>query len=381
MAKHWISVAACVAALAHGRADAHHSEAVFDLEPRARIELRGVIVDFKLRSPHASFVVDARVLDADGDERGSAVARWEVEWEAAPMLQTLGVDAQTFTRGDPISIVAAPHRDPKFRFVKALAVYDAFGEEYVMANSNRLFSPTLRAAAAALSDEGDAPATPLPVATAGAGLSGRWQQPLLEFGQDGPNLPLNDAGMAAWRNYDRKSSPANTCEPISVPAVFLAPFFLFELRIDAERALLYNEAYELRRTVPLDGTTAAVDDGGWFGRARGRVESGTLIVESRDFRASKWGLGHEEAHGGADVPSSPQKTLVERFTALPDGRTLAYEYTLYDPVYMTQPYTARVELTRVPDDAEMYRYECDLESAAMWSRDATDPPLRVEEPR
>ena len=378
MVKRWLLMAAGVAAMA-GRVHAHHSGAVFDLEPEARIELRGVVVDFKLRSPHASFVVDARVFAANGGERASAVARWEVEWEAGPMLQTLGVQPDTFAPGDPISIVAAPHRDAAFRFAKALAVADAFGGEYVMANSNRLFSPSLRAAAAALADEEAAAALPAVAAT--DSLEGRWQQPLLELTVGHPHLPLNDAGMAAWRDYDRKSSPANLCEPLSVPSVFWAPFFLFELRIDGQRAVLYNEAYEIRRTVPLDGTTAAVDERGWFGRARGRLESGTLVVESSGFPPSRWGLGHEEAHGGADVPSSPQKTLVERFSVLPDGRTLAYEYTLHDPVYMTEPHTARIELTRVPDGTAMYRYECDLESAAMWSRNADDPPLRIEQPR
>lgn len=381
MVKPWVFVAAGVAAIAIGRVHAHHSGAVFDLEPEARIELRGVVIDFKLRSPHASFVVDARAFEPNGGELGAAVARWEIEWEAAPLLQTLGVEPDTFVRGDAVSIVAAPHRDPTFRFAKALWVADAFGDEYVMAGSNRLFSPTLREAAAALADEPAADAPAVPGAAETASLAGRWQQPLLEFATDGPNLPLNEAGMAAWRGYDRKSSPANTCEPLSVPAVFLAPAFLFELRIDAQRAVLYNEAYEIRRTVPLDGTTAAVDERGWFGRARGRIDGGALVVESSDFPASKWGLGHDEAHGGADVPSSAEKMLVERFTVLPDGRTLVYEYTLHDPVYMTRPHTARVELTRVPDGTQMYRYECDLESAAMWSRSAADAPLRVEEAR
>jgi hypothetical protein len=351
---------------------------VFDLDAASRIELRGVVVDFKLRSPHASFVVDARAFDPDGDERGAAVARWEVEWESAPMLKTLGIDAETFAAGDAITILAAPHRDSTFRFAKALRVGDAFGDEFVMADSDRLFSPTIRAAAAALGGDADEDA---PVVPARKDLAGRWQQPLLEFPADGPNLPLNEAGMSAWGNYVRKESPANTCEPVSVPSVFLAPFFLFELRLEGQQAVLYNEPYDIVRTVPLDGTTAAVDERGWFGRARGRIENGALVVESSGFPASKWGLGHDEAHGGKDVPSSAQKTLVERFSVLPDGRTLVYEYTLGDPMYLARPYTGRVELTRVPDDAAMYDYDCDLESARMWSRDAGDPPLRVGEQR
>jgi hypothetical protein len=244
-----------------------------------------------------------------------------------------------------------------------------------MENSNRLFSPSLREAAAALS--GERPRDEPPRVVAGTSLAGRWQQPLLEFSSGSPNLPLNEAGVAAWRSYDRKASPANTCEPLNVPSVFLAPFFLFDLRIDGQRAVLHSEAYDIVRTVPFGRRAAAVDASGRFGRARARFEGDTLVVESRDYPVSKWGLGHDEAHGGADVPSSAQKKLTERFALTSDGRTLVYTYELFDPVYMTGPHTGRVELARVPDDVRMYAYECDIESAAMWSRSATDAPLRV----
>ena len=45
-------------ALGANIAGAHHSTAVFTMDKV--VELRGVVVDFKLRSPHSSFVVDAR---------------------------------------------------------------------------------------------------------------------------------------------------------------------------------------------------------------------------------------------------------------------------------------------------------------------------------
>lgn len=364
----WPSVAAAVALVGYSAAQAHHSGAVFD--QTTMIELHGVVVDFKLRSPHASFVIDGRIFE-NGEPKEPA-ARWEVEWESAPMLRTLGVEPDTFSVGDEIEVIATPHRDRTFRFVHALSVTDAFGDVYVMANSDRLFSPSLRHAAAAVGSDtitelAADDATPL-----APQLAGRWQQPLIEFAAGVPSLPLNEAGMAAWRNYDRQRSPANVCEPINVPDMFAAPFFLFDLRIDARQAVLHSEIYGIVRTVPLSGAAAVAEPSGRFGTVSGRMEGGALVVGSRDYPASGWGLGIEEMHGGAVIPSSERKTLTERFSVTPDGRTLVYAYTLYDPVYMTEPYVGRVELTRVPDDVEMHAYECDLESAAMWSRRSTD---------
>lgn len=379
MRTRWARVGACIAASWCVCSQAHHSGAVFD--GTTEIELRGVVVDFKLRSPHASFVVDATVFE-NGEPRADGAGRWEVEWESAPMLKTLRIDAQTFAPGDEVVILVNPHRDPMFRFARALRVTDEFGSEYVMATSTRLFSPSLRDAAAAVGESiRDEPTGAAATAAGVAKLVGRWQQPLLQFPAGTSNLPLNAAGMAAWNAYQRKQSPANDCEPINIPDLVSAPFFLFDLRIDQGRAVLHHEAYAVVRTVPLTGAPKAADPAGRFGRVSGRIENDVLIVESARYRRSAWGLGIEEMHGGAIIPSSDRKTVTERFSATPDGRTLVYTYTLYDPAYMTAPHTGRVELTRVPDDVEMYEYDCDTESAAMWSRDRSDPSLRVGDER
>lgn len=350
---------------------AHHSTAVFALDKT--VEIRGVVVDFKLRSPHSSFVVDGRVF-ADGKAAG-AVERWEVEWEALPPLRTVGVEAATFKAGEAITISASPHRDPNFKFAHAQVVTAANGNVYGFAQSNRIYSPSLQAVTGKTAE---APVAAAPGAGGMARLVGRWQQPLTPPGNESA-LPLNDAALAAWRGYDRKLSPANTCESMAVPDVFMAPFYLFDLRLDAHNVLLHNEAYDIRRTVPLEGAAARVDARGQHGVATARAEGDALVVESRGFPPSKWGLGAEvqPLGGGADVPSSDQKVLTERFKVSDDGRTLVYEFTLNDAAYLRKPYAGRVELTRVPDSAQMYPYECDPESAAMWSRDAKDKPLRV----
>jgi hypothetical protein len=351
--------------------EAHHSAAVFDADKV--IELRGTVVDFKLRSPHSSFVVDARAFSEDGVALDDHVARWEVESESVPVLRSLGVDASTFEPGDQLTIRAAPHRDPAFKFAHSLAIVDAFGVEYVMANSNRLYSPSLRARAG-LAQKDVALSS---VAPGIASLQGRWQQPLTRFASGGPGLPLNDAGRNAWRGYDRKQSPANACEPINVPDIFFSAFFLFEIRIDRRVAVLHNEYYDVVRSVSFATELSPAEASGRFGVAAARIDGDTLVVESRDFPPSRWGLGIEEAHG-ADVPSSERKTLTERFTVQPDGQTLVYEYTLADPAYMTGPHSGRVELTRVPDGTPFYPFVCDAESASLWSRKRGEAPLRTE---
>jgi len=342
--------------------------------------LRGVVVDFKLRSPHSSFIVDARVF-ADGQSRGGGVERWEVEWDALAGLRTVGIEPTTFKPGDAVTIKGSPHRDPSFKFMHATVVTAANGNEYSIFTSDRVYSPSIKQAVEA--SGGKLALKESPAVAAGAhGIArfvGRWQQPVtLPTGTESV-LPLNPAGVAARNSYDRKLSPANTCEPMTVPDVFMAPFYLFEVKLDGQRVVLHNEAYDVSRTVLLSGEAAPADPRGQFGIAKGRLEGDTLVVESSGFPASKWGLGAEvQVFGaGADVPSSAKKTVTERYTVSEDGRTLVLDYTMNDPEYMTKPYSGRVELTRVPDTTAIYPYECDPESAAMWSRDAKDKTLRV----
>jgi hypothetical protein len=380
-----VSRAVCFAVsigLLSAYAHAHHSFAVFDLGKR--IELRGEVVEFKLRSPHSSFVVNARVF-VEGEPRGG-VETWRIESDALAILRTIGIDVQTFQPNDAITIMAAPTREPDVRFAHAFVLIAADGTRYSRESSNRIFSPSLRPGGTAARG---APGEQVVAAGSEARgidrMSGRWQQPRAVTVGPESALPLNEAGKAAWRSYDPKLSPANTCEPMSIPDVFLAPFYLFDIRLVEQRAVLHNEAYDIRRTVSLDGKAAPADPRNQFGIVSGRIEGEVLILDSRGYPPSKWGLGAaaQSLGGDADVPSSEQKTVTERYSVSEDGTTLVLEFTLHDPMYMTHPYTSKVELTRVPEATEMYPYECDVESASMWSRgrDADPSSTRTRDPR
>jgi hypothetical protein len=79
------------------------------------------------------------------------------------------------------------------------------------------------------------------------------------------------------------------------------------------------------------------------------------------------------------MPSSARKNLIERFSVSADGNTLTYAYTITDPIYLTDPYSDSIDLSRVAEDTPLYEYNCELEAAAMFSRTPGDPSLRVGE--
>ena len=202
-----------------------------------------------------------------------------------------------------------------------------------------------------------------------ARLQGRWLAPFPDVGRESP-LPFSPAGLIARENYDPRRSPANTCEPNNVPAVFHSPY-LFDIQITAQQVVVRHEAYNVTRTVPLNSEPRRAEPSGVFGRVTGRIDGDELVIESSDFPASGWGLGVAGTTNGAgaDVPSSTQKKLIERYSASGDGRTLTVGYILEDPIYLTEPYSDYVELTRVADDAPMYEYACELDNASRFSRE------------
>ena len=345
------------------QAGAHHSVTThFDMT--RSIEIRGVVVDFKLRSPHASLVVDGQSY-VDGVLQDATVQRWEIESSAAPGLRQMGITPDTFTAGETITVIAAPNRQSGFRFVNSSNFIDSDGTRYSRATATRAQIATADAVA-------DLQGL--------ARMAGRWNAPGAFARPEGTPLPLNAAGRAAWDSYDAKQSPANTCEPMNYPDMFNAPY-LFDIRVDGNAIVIHNQPWEAERRIPLDGSEVNTVPDKVFGVVRGRLDGATVVLESERFPPSRWGLGSATQFlgSGADVPSSAQKKLVERFTLSDDGLTLAYDYTVEDPAYLTQPFSGRLQFTRVAADTPMYPYDCVEESASMFSRTPQDATLRLDE--
>lgn len=352
---HSLTAAAILALLAAGSALAHHS-VTGSFDPTKQIEVTGQVLEWRFRNPHALLVLEG-VATVDG-VTDTDPQRWEIETSASASMRAMGIDETTFAPGVTVKVTGMPHRNPSLHRMNAFANRGSF--------LNADGSPFGEGAFI----EGPTAAVTASTAEGVARLAGHWRPP---FQPNGPTTPLalTDAGRRVWEAYDQKLSPANTCETMSIPDIFNAPSYVVSLDIEDDHAVVSNQAYNAVRTVPLGGDAAPADAAGAFGIVSGRVEDDALVIESRDYPASAWGLGAatQIMGAGADVPSSEQKTVVERFSVSEDGLTLVYEYTVEDPVYLTEPFSHRVEMARLPDDVVFYPYDCDVESASQFSRD------------
>lgn len=336
------------AALGAATAQAHHSISA-NFDSSREVEIRGTVVDFNYVSPHSSLVIDGIGYE-NGKALSTAAERWEIESAAIRGLAARGIAADTFKPGDRIVARGTPHRNANLRRVNSTTFIAADGTAFAST------APTNAAPAA-------------PEVTGVRRVEGRWIPPF-ETPSARSALPLNAAGLAAWEAYVQADSPANTCEPMSIPDVMNAPTYLFEVRIGDDVIVTRNEAYDVLRTIPRGERFAPADANGLWGSVRGRIEGDTVIIESQDYPASKWGLGAatQVLGGGADVPSSPQKKVEEKISASADGLQLYYDYLVFDPVYMSGEYRGRIVLRRAADDAPMVPYNCNTDSARQFSR-------------
>lgn len=323
---------------------AHHSFATH-YDPTRSMELRGTVVSFSFRSPHSFLYLDA------ASENGEGVT-WEIEMASVPLLRRFGIDVDTFKPGDEVSVNVWPNRVEGNPLV--------WGQGFITADGRALgeFPPTPKIESVYLA------------ATGVARLQGHWRVPVPMFDYTQSPLPLTPAGLAAVQAYDPQESPANRCEPNIVPASYHSPY-QFAIEINGAEAVIQQEMYNVTRTIQLDAEPQRAEPTGLFGVATGRIVGDELVVESTGFAPSGWGLGtaSDELGVGMDIPSSDQKTLVERFSVSDDGQMLIVRYRVQDPVYLTEPYDGVAMLNRVADDEPLYPYVCELDSAERFSRD------------
>ena len=101
---------------------AHHSQqATYDLNKK--IEVKGKLVQFMFRNPHAFVTVES--MDENGQPQ-----RWSVEWAGAAQLGGQGVTRDSFKIGDVVTITGNPSRtavDHRMHMLTIKRESDGFG--------------------------------------------------------------------------------------------------------------------------------------------------------------------------------------------------------------------------------------------------------------
>ena len=328
-------------------ASAHHSIRVhFDRGGQG--EIIGVLKDVRMRSPHSLLTVD--VTDENGE-----VTTWDVETHAIALMKRVGVTAETFTIGETITVRGMPSRTEGKPLIFGLVFILHDGQQYSWAPDTLVPEGGL--------SEGRLVAT----VTGLERFEGVWGYEVVpnpHINADSP-YPLAQAGLDARANFNPLDTSAMRCIPPNLPSLLYAPY-LVGIDVSSDRFSIQHEYFSILREVPLGGDAVQADSTGLYGSAVGRVEGDTVIIESAEFPDLESGMASAfDPNGvGADVPSSTQKEFTERYTLSEDGNTLMIEYSIVDPVYLTEAFAGSTQWVRLAEGTEIVPFECDTEMAA-----------------
>ena len=170
-------------------------------------------------------------------------------------------------------------------------------------------------------------------------------------------MPLTKAGWTARANYDARVTPAGDCIPPNVPSILYVPYLL-EFRTDSEQQVIHNEYFDITRPYEIGGREAGPEG---FGVRTARIEGQALIIESTGFEDHPAGLATDFDYNGQNrnIPGSDQKTFVERYTLQDNNQLLVLNYTVTDPVYLTEAYSHELHWRRVSSEVELFTMGCD----------------------
>ena len=338
---------------------AHHSRSNFDLN--TVLEFHGVITEYSWRNPHT--FAKLKVTDESGEARELLL-----ELNSISVLSRSGWTRDTLKVGDEVTVFANPDQD------SGKNLY--YSNYFVLPDGQTIAS----APGSAPSSAPRAPRRQPDQTAKSEDFSGMWRVAGGRFGNRGgqrdaggernPNamslggqtqavgLPVSELGQAELDAWNVDENPFFYCISKTPPSIF-SPLGAHKIVRDGDdRIIIQHEILDVEQIIYLgrrehDSDIAASHLGhsiGWF-------EGETLVVDSALFAPTKWGIG-------SGLSSSDQKHVVERFTLVDGGSQIKYEFTITDPVYLTEPVSLSQTMSLDPGYPWPDEYACDPEASS-----------------
>ncbi|MDH4109210.1 MAG: DUF6152 family protein [Gammaproteobacteria bacterium] len=338
MKRIWTTLVCLALAASALPAAAHHSRANFDLDKK--VEITGTVTRWQYRNPHGFLWLEVRNATGESEE-------WAVELGSIPNLKQMGLERDSISVGDTVTVIGNPDRDAANRYVFFNSMTTGDGHRYAFAD---VFAYSRNAKEAGKAQPGS------------MDFSGKWDEEVSQqavlLGEGLPDYPLTARGREVVGRYDPADEPWFRCESAGLPSLIGTPYAI-EIAREGDDYRIFFEFPGITRTIHMN-VQAHPDElePSVLGHSIGRIDGDVLIVDTRGFLPTPWGIGQ-----GLD--SSEQKHLVEQYRLLEDGHVLEITYTVTDPVFLTGPYS-RTHLKRLVPDYELTPYEqCDPEAAGM----------------
>jgi hypothetical protein len=172
----------------------------------------------------------------------------------------------------------------------------------------------------------------------------------------GGAIPYQPAAIAQRQaNFSSRldQDPLGKCFLPSVPRIMALdhPYQIFQTEDHVAITFQWTQVFRLipitDQPSPYEGIEA------WMGRAKGKWEGDTFVVESRDFTERSW----LDASGNYHTPAM---TVTERYSMV-DADTIRYEVTINDPDVYEEPWTIAYELERQKDLVRLMEFQCQAE--------------------
>ena len=315
-------------------AGAHHSTANFDTGET--IEFRATVKKFEYTNPHSHLYLER--VNADGSKED-----WVVEMGSIPAMRPSGISPDKLKAGDVIIFRGSPDKDRNKKYVLFSQVVKedgtVFGRERV--------AGAPRAAA-------------IPTTPGSKDFTGVWSN--MGSGATGarPFFALVDydvtaRGKAQLAAFKEEDDPALKCEKHGIPRSIYGPYPRSITRSDKTVDIHY-EFLDVNRAIHLDQKThPANGKHTHIGHSIGWFEGDTLVVDTANFAAQKWG-------NGRGLDSSDRKHMVERYTLGDNGNTMTVEFTVTDPMYLSKPAVEKYKFRYTPD-YKIAAFNCNVHSA------------------